>query len=1007
MRSNIFVALAVTLAVLLSGVPVPAGAGPAAPRTPDADNSFASATALTPGTAVPGTLDSTDDPADYYSAMIATPGQVFNVSVSVSAGKVRLVAYDPSTGLLEESNLGGQWESLSIQAVMMNAKYYFVVFINGGTVATYSILVGIETPAAISWSQNSGGNLVRASDNPADWYAFTLAGGQTNDIASFTILHDASVTIDVWIYDLWPNYITTVCNASIGIPNGGIISMAASNPAPYYLKVWASGGTGAYSVSMAAQQTMQGDNDYDFPYAHRLNNTAQPGSLDGAWDHYMFYKFYLDQNEQVKVRMDLTPSVPGKFWLIIYHGAYVMDLNTSNFVQGTGWTNTVTLTWTAQASTMFYLAALASEAIDASGKIVSGAAKADFSIRIEQPVPFNHAPVVASPPPDPTHIPEDSINLLLWYLRTIFEEPDGEQMTFKVTGSGNISLRLEILDASVFATTTPDWSGVEMITITATDTSGKSTVLNIHIQVDQVADPPVQIKPIENQTVMEDDTLIMDLSQYFTDADIPFVYQEHLEYRVYAMQPVVPTIYWSTDNTTQTLTFGPARNTNHQKEFYNTRLVTLRVSDKGPSTESHARQFTFNLTVIPINHAPFPKVPIIFLVIDEDGNDTTIKVDTKFDDYDIPLGDVLQFKAEPSEHINATIRPGYILEVRPQKNWHGQESFYITATDRDNSTASIEVNVTVNTVNDPPDITEWSPTIQDVIINETETLNLSVVAIDPDSNTSELTYTWLVNGQPQFGARSPKFTFTTGYESAGTYVIQVNVSDGDRNSTHAWNVLVYNINRKPTVEITSPLEGGVYPEGGMVRLSADASDPEFDPLTYTWKEGNTTLGRARNINYKFGAGAHNISILVDDGKDTTVKSVTFSIDTLPTVNITSPLDRKHFKTSDIINFSAIAYDRDGDTVSVQWRERTKSSYNVLASVANFTKKLGKGAHEIYINATDGRNSVETPTILIFVDEPKSNGTFLPGFELLALLAAIILAAAIGTIYWRKRGRGPA
>ena len=1009
MRSDVYIAAAVTVALIVSGIPFQAGEGASGGRTPDADNNFASATAMNPGTAYPGTLDSSDDPSDYYSALIATPGQVFNVSVQVSAGKVRLVAYDPLTGMLEESSLGGQWESLSVQAVMMNAKYYFAVFISAGTVATYSMLCTIETPTVIAWSGNNGGSIARASDNPADWYSFTLAGGATNDIAIFTVLHDPAVTIDLWIYDLWPNYITSVCNVSLNHTSGKTIAMAASNPAPYYLKIWASNGSGAYSVSLAAQQTMNGDNDYDLPGAHWLNNTAQPGYLDAAWDHYSFYKFYLDQNEQVRVRMTLNQLVTGKFWMLLYHGAYVMDINTSNFVPGTGWVNYVTLTWTAQASTWYYLIVMASEAIDANGSITSGAANASFTLRVEQPAPLNHAPVVANPPPTPLHIPEDSINLLLFYLREIFSEPDGEQMTFTVQGSQHISLRLEILDASVFATTTPDWSGIEMVNITVTDSSGKTTVLHLNIQVDQVPDAPVQIKPIENQSVVEDQELIMDLSEYFTDPDIAYVYGEHLEYRVMKIEPAAPTIQWRTDNETQTLTFGPARNIYHQKEYYYTRSVTLRLTDRG-GDQSHAKNVVFNLTVIQINHPPYLIKPLLPIIINEDGVDSSNNIQTYFGDYDIPMGDVLQYKAIRSEHINATIKPGYFLEVKPEKNWNGIESVYVTATDLSNESATLEVNVTVNPLPDPPQFESWSPVTLEWCMTETESLNFSVEVTDADSNASAITYTWFVDGVRQFGASGSRFTFSTDFSTSrlAPYVISVNVSDGEVNSTLTWYIQVRNKNRPPVVTITSPLEGGFYPEGQLIRLSADATDPEPDTtLAFIWKEGTIALGKTRSLNWKFTAGSHTVSVLVDDGTNTTQENVTFFSDSIPTVNITSPEDRKHYKTTKEITFSSTVSDKDGDTVTVQWRERAKSGKDpVLSNALNFTKKLGKGAHEIYINATDGRNWVETPTMLIFVDEPPKPNGILPGFELYSALAAILAAAAATSIFWRgRRSRG--
>jgi hypothetical protein len=264
-----------------------------------------------------------------------------------------------------------------------------------------------------------------------------------------------------------------------------------------------------------------------------------------------------------------------------------------------------------------------------------------------------------------------------------------------------------------------------------------------------------------------------------------------------------------------------------------------------------------------------------------------------------------------------------------------------------------------------------------------------------------------VDGTPQFGANTPAFAFSTNYDSSRPlpYNITLNVYDGELNSTMTWYVLVHNKNRPPNVEISSPTEGAIFPEGQVLRLSANAQDPESDNLAYTWKEGNTTLGNTRSLNLKFAPGNHTASIYVDDGTDTTVKNVSFFSDSVPTINITAPADRSHFKTTDKIQFTATAYDKDGDKVTIEWRDKYGKG-SVLSRDLNFTKKLGAGTHEISLNATDGRNPVETPSILIFVAEPPKPTGIIPGFELFTVLAAVLAAAAAVTILLRgRRGRG--
>jgi N-acetylneuraminic acid mutarotase len=83
---------------------------------------------------------------------------------------------------------------------------------------------------------------------------------------------------------------------------------------------------------------------------------------------------------------------------------------------------------------------------------------------------------------------------------------------------------------------------------------------------------------------------------------------------------------------------------------------------------------------------------------------------------------------------------------------------------------------------------------------------------------------------------------------------------------------VYTLNRPPrAVASADPLEpDGVPGSLAAVTLSAaGSSDPEDDPLTFTWTEGRRTLARiadpARTSIAGLGVGVHNITLTVDDG----------------------------------------------------------------------------------------------------------------------------------------------
>ena len=75
------------------------------------------------------------------------------------------------------------------------------------------------------------------------------------------------------------------------------------------------------------------------------------------------------------------------------------------------------------------------------------------------------------------------------------------------------------------------------------------------------------------------------------------------------------------------------------------------------------------------------------------------------------------------------------------------------------------------------------------------------------------------------------------------------------------------------------------PAGALVTLNGSATDPDADTLSYSWSEGNTSLGADRTISLTLSLGQHTLTLLVSDGKGGT------SVDTLVinVVDMTPPV----------------------------------------------------------------------------------------------------------------------
>jgi glucose/arabinose dehydrogenase/chitodextrinase len=86
--------------------------------------------------------------------------------------------------------------------------------------------------------------------------------------------------------------------------------------------------------------------------------------------------------------------------------------------------------------------------------------------------------------------------------------------------------------------------------------------------------------------------------------------------------------------------------------------------------------------------------------------------------------------------------------------------------------------------NRAPVITATDPTIGTMRLNVSESLDLTVTAVDPDFDP--LTYTWRVNGTVVGTGTGRAFLFTT----PGTYVVNVTVSDGTASDSREWRLNV-------------------------------------------------------------------------------------------------------------------------------------------------------------------------------------------------------------------------
>ena len=223
--------------------------------------------------------------------------------------------------------------------------------------------------------------------------------------------------------------------------------------------------------------------------------------------------------------------------------------------------------------------------------------------------------------------------------------------------------------------------------------------------------------------------------------------------------------------------------------------------------------------------------------------------------------------------------PGYDFVQHPDTS----RTVYITFTVSDGELSdNVTVKIIVNDVNRAPIIDGIEG---ETTVNENETLNLTILAHDPDGDN--LTYTKNVT----FGTLNGNiFTWKTDYDDAGTYVIEFTVSDGFDSDKETVTVTVNNVNRPP--ELTVLPESPIINEDEIATLTVTAYDPDGDEVTVTWSSpelGVTDEPLSGSVwthyfGYDFVSEGYrhvNVTFNASDGFDVVTKTVTITVWDVP------------------------------------------------------------------------------------------------------------------------------
>jgi hypothetical protein len=394
--------------------------------------------------------------------------------------------------------------------------------------------------------------------------------------------------------------------------------------------------------------------------------------------------------------------------------------------------------------------------------------------------PVNDAPVI-SDIPDAT-IAEGG-NFADIILDDYVNDVDNDDAEISWSASETTNLTVTIVDrVASISLNDPEWNGNETVTFTATDPGELSDTDDATFTVTSVADPPV-VTDIPDQTVAEGESFaIISLDDFVSDLD-----------------NTDDEITWSaseTTNLTVSIVDRVAMITVNDENWNGNETVTFTATD--PTLLSNSDAATF--TVTPINDAPVLS-DIPDQTITEGGVFATINLDEHVTDVDNADAE-LNWEASGNVELTVAIDENRIVTIGiPDENWSGSETVLFKVTDPGGLADSNTTILTVDAVNDPPQIVGDLPAVQ---FDEDDSLNYSIADLyeyveDAETADSNLIYLVMPSDYVYGELDSPFVVFKALAHWFGADTLTVIVSDGELFDTAQVFVTVNPVNDAPYV----------------------------------------------------------------------------------------------------------------------------------------------------------------------------------------------------------------
>lgn len=219
---------------------------------------------------------------------------------------------------------------------------------------------------------------------------------------------------------------------------------------------------------------------------------------------------------------------------------------------------------------------------------------------------------------------------------------------------------------------------------------------------------------------------------------------------------------------------------------------------------------------------------------------------------------------------------------------------------------------------------------------EGELISLKPKAYDPDND--QLTYKY----SSPFDAEGK---WQTKVGDAGTYIVEITVSDGELSTSQKVKVIVNALNKAPVIDIQDTITAL---EGTILKLEPKVTDPDNDKVTITYSGFMTESTKTLGFN---DAGSYEVTIKASDGKAEAIKKVKIIVEDVNRPPLVDLKAKDSVVEGEVLKLDVIASDPDGDALKITYPDRFNEK-------GEWQTKVGDaGTYKFVVKVSDGKNEI--------------------------------------------------